>query len=641
MAASLNKIKMAGAYEDDEVRVWHWNLERALKRREREEVRWRENENFDDLVHYETEDDVEQELSDRIKINKTGSWVNAKLASICFKNPGFVVRPVQQSGYQAIPIPTVDPMTGQQSVMQVPRYRVVENLMNFVAGQPNFGLADTGRRLVKAGLLSYGVVKVGYCNDHKDNPMPKDVSQEVPVGPDGKPDFSGVETDPRTGLPIKDKDGNWIPKGLRPTREYWFVDHVPAWNMVIDPDGGNDFYKHDWVAEEIVRPLDEVKKDRLLKNTRDLSANAMLMEDPTREDEPGPGLDVETHYDEAISERTKMVRLFEIYDFKTNRLLVVADGYGKFLRNDPIPGGIYHDPYVFFRPYEKSWRRGTFYPRPPATDVVAINKEINADRTLLLRAERWDAVQRYLRYKNAGGAVSDTELEKFLGPDPVVVIDVDGDNTSLPLRLLEKQSVSGSLFQYAELRSRDFDEAGGQGGESRGMATAKTATQADIMASGGTARDDYMRNQLAGAFRHIGKKLLDSLQKNMTLPMAVAIEGQDGQLFIGNVNPADIFGDYDVSVDVTEMMPRNSNIERQQFIDFLQVWVQQPALTADPVMAESVLDMWQFRNQALRDAFVRISQQLLMPPPPPGNTPQPNTPGDFATMAAQQGGRRG
>lgn len=648
--AQFSNVKVAATYHDEEVRVWHWNLQRGLKKREREEIRWSQNEDFDDLCHYGDDSEEDIRKNDRITVNKIGSWCNSKMAAICFKNPAFVVRPVRQRDYNPIPIQGVDQATGQMTQMMVPRYRVVENAMNFIIGQPNFGIADTGRRICKSGLLSYGAGKVGYSNDFADVPMDKKVKQEAEVGPDGKPDFSSFELDPRTGLPIKDKDGNWIPKGLRPTREFWFVDHVPAWNMVIDPDGGNDFYKHGWVAEEIIRPLDEVKKDRLYKNTKDLAANAYLLEDPNS-DQPQASVDGPGYLDDAIMDRCKMVRLFEIYDFKTNRLLVVADGYGKFLRNDSIPSGIYHDPYVFFRPYEKSSRRGEFYPRPPASDIVPINREINADRTIMLRAERWDAVQRYIRYKNTGGSISDTELEKFLGPDGVVVIDADGDPAGMtPLRLLEKQQVSGSLFSYSDLRSRDFDEIGGQSGEMRGIATAKTATQADIMQSGGTAREDYMRNQLAQTFRHIGKKLLDSMQKNMTIDMAVAIEGQDGQLFMGTVSPNDIEGDYDVSVDVTEMMPRNSNVERAQFIDFLNIRSQDPSITAHPVLAEAILDMWQIRNQGVRDALVEISQaamQARMGPPPgmPGSGQAPptgvQTPESAAEQMAVEGGKTG
>lgn len=648
--SATSGIKTAATYEDEEVRIWHWRLSRGLKKREKQEARWSVNEDFDDLCHYGEESEEEVKTSDKITLNKVGSWVNSRLSNICFKNPVFVFRPEQDGGYLPVQILAINEQTGQKTPVMVQRYRVVEATINTLVSKPDFGLAESGARVAKSGLLSYGSMKTGYSNDFEDVPMDKRVKQVATVGADGRPDFSAFEVDPRTKLPITDRDGNWIPKGMRPSRESWFVDHVPAWNMVIDPDGGNDFYKHGWVAEEIVRPLEDVKKDRLYKHTKDLSANAYLLEDPNG-DETSSTPDTPGFADSAIADQSKMVRLFEIYDFRTNRILVVADGYGRFLRNDPMPQGIDHDPYSFFRPYEKSLRRGEFYPRPPASDIVPINKEIDADRTILLRAERWDAVQRYVRYKNAGGSISDSELEKFLGPDGVVVIDVEGDPAgTTPLRLLEKQQVSGSLFAYSDMRSRDFDEIGGQSGESRGMATAKTATQVDAMQAGGTAREDYMRNQLAKTFVSIGTKLLKSVQKNQTLPMTITCKDDQGNTFMGIVNPGDIMGDYKVSVDVTEMMPRNSNLERAQFIDFLTIRAQDPSITSDPVLAEAILDMWQIRNQGVRDALVRISQQALMaqmapPAGMPGSGAAPpqgvQTPENFAEQAAVAGGKTG
>ena len=337
---------------------------------------------------------------------------------------------------------------------------------------------------------------------------------------------------------------------------------------------------------------------------------------------------------EYVKEYTGQVRLFRIFDFEKNRLIVLADGHGKYLRNDPIPGSIDHSSYVFFRPHE---RDGEFYPRPPASDLLWINQEYDVAHQQLLFAMRKMA----RKYIVSDGAFSDGEMEKLTSNE-----DMAYAKTSKPLteaiQPLPLPNVPGEIFAYLSLVAKDFDEVAGQPAESRGLATAKTATQVSEMSGRETMREDFMRNVLSDSLREVGKKLLDSIQDSMTLPMAIAIEGSDGQVFQTEIQPEMIVGDFDVSVDVTEMQPHNKDLQRAQLIQTLQIAGQSPFLVASEPVARAVLEPFGIKDERVIKALVQQAQAQLMMAmaPKQPSAPDKEAPGEASTAQAQSGGER-
>jgi len=196
------------------------------------------------------------------------------------------------------------------------------------------------------------------------------------------------------------------------------------------------------------------------------------------------------------------------------------------------------------------------------------------------------------------------------------------------------------VFAYGAGISRDFDEVAGQPSEQRGLASAKTATQADIMQTGSTARQDDHRNQLAESIREIYKKLFDSIQANMTAQMAVSIEGSDGQVFMAEIDHNMIVGDYDIEVDIADMMPENSDIMRAHKLQLMQIAGQNPWLFADEGAARGWCNDFNIRDEKFIQSIVRAAQmqmQMLMAPKQPA-AQEAGPPQDEAQALAQAGG---
>ena len=598
MAELLGSNTRSPMHADDDVRDLFYKIDQGIKRRRREtDDFWAKNEAFDDGRHW----DQQWGTPDDIKINKVASWINTHIAQTVFHNPTARLTPKSPSGYDQVDAPIIDPetgpvvdpmpnqMTGQIEMVPrtrpISRHKIVEGLTNNVAHGPQMGLKDTLRRFVRASQLGYGVLKVGY------KPLLKPWAYEQRRDP---------ETDPETGLPrwdnyeiqrfddgrpmldargkvipIRTEEGYLIPIDGGVVSDLWFVDWVHYRHMIIDPNGGNNFRTHDWVAEEYVRSLKDVQNDPRYKNTKDLVATGQAyIDDPSdleHDEARVPGMDTDGRSQEPfIKDQSEVIRLFEFWDLKNKRVIILADGHGEKLLDEPIPAGIDHSPYVFYRPFERITKTYEFYPKPPVTDLICLNDELNKARKMQMAAFRKET-RKYL-YDRA--RIKDAEAKKLTSPEDMQFIGVDlkpGESLLDAITPVPNTPVSPALFGYIKNIELNFDEVAGQPSEARGQARAETATQVENMQLHATLRVDDQRNQLADCLAEMFKKLTDSIQTNMTTEQAVTIMGPEGQSFQTFANDEMIIGDYDHSVDVEEMTPRNRAVQMAQFTQFMNM----------------------------------------------------------------------
>lgn len=91
-----------------------------------------------------------------------------------------------------------------------------------------------------------------------------------------------------------------------------------------------------WLAEEIIKPLDEVKKSPMYKNTKSLVGTLTS----TRGIEGVKQKDLRNR-------KGDMVRLYEIHDFANSQIITIADDHPKVLRKDSDYGVELHNQLTF------------------------------------------------------------------------------------------------------------------------------------------------------------------------------------------------------------------------------------------------------------------------------------------------------
>ena len=599
-------LKPVTKYDNPEIAFWFDRLERGHKALEDDGTfdRWDKNERFEDALHYADKGEDEDDAGDQITINKVGSYTRKTIATICPKRPSAVMR--LRNNEDAGPLRSKD---GEMPFGEIPKEQVSENLLNAVVQDIPFGFFATLRRSAKNGILTMGVAKCGFAPEFADEPDETD--QEFKVNKDGTLDYSAYEIDPNTGLPARDPETNrLILKNGGIIRELFFAENVSPYEMLFDPDGGPDFRTHSWVAMKSVRSLASIKADRNLKNTKDLTATGISMFD--RREDKSKDLSAETvnatFDDDALRDRCKTVTLFEIWDFEAKKIIVLAEGHGKWLRKSNIPTYIDHSPFVFFRPIE---RPDKFVPRPVATDLVHLNEEYDQTRNQQMTARRH--ADRIVMCDPSIFKDEDQKA-KLRATGDLRIIEIPGLSSMPgdPIRIVSFPPLSMDVFNDGQQFARDFDEAGLQAAESRGMASSRTATGVDAITMATSIGDDDLRNLFAEFIRELYSKLWACIRANMRMPMAIAVTGRDGKPFTGTITKEMIDFDFIVDVDVTEMMPRNSNTERSQFVSLMQGTPELlPEVLADPAGCAAVLDMWIIRNMAVRDAFTKGAQNIV------------------------------
>lgn len=623
---------------EEGVKWWFHQIDRGINLRKEEETRWEHNESFEDLKQW----DGELGRGDETTINKVGSWIRTHRAAMAYRNPKVKVTPKSSAGWKPIPIPImgddgtpeIDPMTGQVVVQMVERHKVREALINDIISAPLFGLKKTLSRVIKAGALGYGVVKVGYRPIFETEYQPDKPEQMVKITGDGL-DFSEYVLNPVTGMPAVDDEGNLISRASIPAWEDWFIDWVHYRHMIIDPDGGNDFMKHAWVAHEYVRSLEDVKNDSLLENTKDLEATGDFYR---VEDHTSTMSRPEWLNDEHVAEKAKQVRLFEIWDLRNERLIILADGYGKYLRNEAVPRGTRYSPFVFYRPNEVICEDEKFYPRPPVSDLAPINDEYNKARRQQLVAMKKS--NRKVLIKK--GALDTINITKLINDRDMEIVEIQQDGAygiGDSIMPYTPPPVSDTIYANIAQISRDFDEVAGQPGESRGVASSKTATQVNNMSQYAGVRLDFDRMILADMLREAMKKLSDSIEANMTVERAVSILGPEGQTIVGIIDPDMIIGDFDVDIDIEDMMPVDSAQQAALKIQFAQVAGQSPWLVADETLAMGWGSEFGVKDMNFLKALSRSAQmqmQMMMAPEQP-KVPNAPPPQNEADAIAQMG----
>ena len=628
-------VKQFSGDSDKGVRWWFTMLDRGIKRRKREESAWERNEQFVNGKQWLSVGNKALDFGkgDQVTVNKVRSYVNTHRASVAYKNPRAKFTPRTPAGYNAIPVPIMGPdgtpqtdQMGQVVTRQVIPAKARENLFNDIISQPLFGLTQTIDRCDQAGILAYAAAAVGYRPSFETAPK-QDSEQMIPVGPDGALDWGEYVPNPVTGMPMEDDNGRLIRKANLPVWEEWFIDWVNYRNIIIDPDGENDFMQHRWVAIEQVRYLDDVKADPLFKNTKDLEETGDYDDDESR-------IKYETWLEgEDQEDKAKLVRLFHIYDFVKDRYIVLADGHGKALRDEVTPIGITHSPLAFLRYQEKL---GEFYPHPKASDLVPVNEWYNNSRRLEYVGGK-SSLRKVITSKsrfdteNLGKLTSDVDME-------VVFTQKESYPGTEPLTVFAPPPVNPSIYQASASASNDFDEMAGSP-EARGKATSDTATQSNNLQAGENARNTYERVQMKNFLLELFKKLNDSIDANMTVERAVQIEGDDGQLFTALVDRDMIAGDFDIEIDVQEMAPTDS---AQMAALKQQLWTtlgQTPFLASNEVLARGILEDVGIKDENFIKGLVQAAQMqiaMLQAQAQP-TVPESGAPQDEAQAVSQTG----
>lgn len=532
------------SYNEKSLNIWNDRIERARKIRKKYfEDRKVNVKRLIDFYKGNQWGDLQVSLPEKPTVNLIFQHVKSQLPSLYFQNPRWYVRPKGRF--------KKDFENSAILAEELLNYYVEENLRISLKKQIRLAILDA--------FFSYGCIKVGYVGAFEPNP---NYGEFKILGEDesGEPLYAKDEN----GQLKIDEDENII------TNEAFLASRISPRHMLFDPECENYFESGRWVAQEIIKSVQDVINSKLYSNTNGLKESFSV--------ESGYSLSSkETDYwqDDVpeVKDDTNRIRLYEIYDTEHDKILVFAEGHDRWLRNEEMPDGIEGSPFSYLRFNEIP---DEMYPMSDIEPLKPIQEEYNLGRGMVLtHAKRFGRKYGYVKDK-FGGEDPVKEIEKLKDPEDGTLFEVNELPLSGVIEPLADAPLDAAVYSNFEQAKQDFREVGGATEWDRGLVERrKTAYEASKLSGASNVRKEDRAMLVEDFCSEIGTKMLQSMQANLSTEEAIEIIGDEGKEW-KTISRDDINGQYNVGVQIGTSAPRIPEQEKAELMELLGTLVKLP-----------------------------------------------------------------
>lgn len=512
--------------EFDKVRKWKARIEVARM------IRDNRLHDISTLIDYyegiQWHADDEIILKDRTTVNLIFSNIKKELPYLYFQNPTPIVNP-------------------KRPEFELGAFALQKLLENYTKYNLKTELKKHVRLAILDAKFAFGCLKITYTPRFSPNPNK------------GQPLFAGYD-DLGEPIFIIDEEGNIVTElDEIVTSELYYIERCSPREILIDPICRNFPERAGWVAQEIVKPVKYIKDNKLYKNTEFLERNIEFKEIFERR------LNKRNEEVSAVNnfideEDTQLVRFVEIYDLKNEELLCLPDNEDFFIREEDV----YLNPFTFLKFNESP---DNFYPIPDVRIEKPLQQEINIGRSMMITHARRAARKYAYDQSTFSGLDEEEELEKAKNPEDMAFFKVsDLQHIPQPLGMATQDP---AVFQDLYQSRIDFNEVTGTTEMQRGVVERrKTKGEASYQESHATVRRGDKQSLVADFVEETYRKLAEIMQKTMTVPQAIKIQGNTG-IFWSEVQNSDIQGDFWFDIEVSEMRPQVPELDRAELSEFI------------------------------------------------------------------------
>lgn len=550
---------------------------------------------------------------DKLKFNRFAATLKTRRANLFYSNPKFYVRP----------------KPGRVEPTAERRAAIGEGVLEAIAQQDDH-LERNGRLSVNQSFFLLGVLKT--CYDPRMEPNPKA----------GEPIMATIG-----GEPMRDDLGEPVPMRDPMTMEILrepakvLTDEVYRWrwvdahNMLL-PDEGPDRDAWTWIGEEVIVPLEDAKQDERFRG-KTITANA-AGHDPRREQ---AGSRPDGEQDE------EMFRYVEVYDLRRKRLLIWADGENEpgFLVNEPVPAWIEDHPYALLPlgepvlgPEPSPW------PVPVVYDWIDVQSEYNTRREQITQGAKRSA--RKVAWFD-GSFADETTAEQWLN-SPKDMEGVKVTDPRLIPQVIGDRDLPNTVYADIPLLDQDWKFVTGMPGSRLATPDSDTATEATFVERAANIRESDAQRAVALFMAEAGRKMLQCVKATLTLDLWIALKEMGdkefmayaervfqipreqiemfAQMFPGvkeafrqriaaqkwvNITRQDLMFEADVTVVPGSMRPKNLDVERNSWMEFLRVIGGAPQLLMSRELLRYTAERFDVQDDRLLDELHALGQSMI------------------------------
>lgn len=332
----------------------------------------------------------------------------------------------------------------------------------------------------------------------------------------------------------------------------WFMSAHPG--TIVVPAGVKTLAEAAWIAELHRRPLDDVKNDPRLKNTKGLTATSRSRTDFDFESEG-------SYKDKRIAASVDMIDLWEIRDKRTGKVLIIAPykvGDKHLMFGDDIlqhrRGVPYYD--VVFNPDDE-----VFWGVPDARILEPLQREKSEIRTWQMFHRRMSMLK--ILYQE--NMIDEDQLTALLSGTPLAGVKVKG-RPDMAVKILELSDIPEGLIKMNSFVDDDIREAMGmsrnQFGEYSQASARHSAFEAQVVQAASEIRIDERRDVMADM-------LVDMTEDLHHLMFS---QWGNGEILVDVIGPMGVpywvrftpemlkSGAYEVSVDPDSSVPETRDV---------------------------------------------------------------------------------
>ena len=367
----------------------------------------------------------------------------------------------------------------------------------------------------------------------------------------------------------------------------------------IDPEA-------DWVLNDArycgyveIVPLEDVKKDKRYKNTRDLkgttkNTEAYLDQQQRDRDESQRSSDLKRVCIEHYYEMRR--RLHVVFCDEHDKPLLVEEWHWEF---DRYPFRCMFGPRL----------QDEFYGTPMVLQMEPMQREINETRSQL-HTHRERSVG---KLQAARGLVDSAGKKQLRSGEALTLVEHNGAPGSQPIQPIVLPPLQPEVYQSDRTAQQDMSKVSGEDAYQSGLIPGKRLTTSEVGAiqTSGAARMKQDAQQFEEFCSGIAQDCLDWLKQYSVKTRSLPIYDADENVTAWqDYSRADIQGEYDIQVFVGSTQIKNEEDEIKDIGFLFQ--------TLTPFIAQGLVNAKPLIEQMLkRFTWLRNVQDIVNPPPPP------------------------
>jgi len=448
----------------------------------------------------------EKALEDRISVPYIHAIVRTKCPAIYLRNPKYLVKIKSK----------IDPEALKISLRNLP---IMQATMNYLPDE--IGMKHEMKK-ARLDLVGFGkaVVKVGF-------EFELDQEQEEPQGLIQK----GIKAVKNLIKPEEKPE----PKVMV---DRFFVKRVgyPNGDFIIDPESTDGLRGARWCAEKFTRPLSEVKSDKYLENTSELTANVKIKEE------------LEDKKDGIEEERISGYYYWEKNRYgKVDKLEIVVPDQDKTLKSTTNPYD--HKDW----PYEEADNNiipDYLFPVGDIEPIVSQQEELDRAESMLFKhmktfKQKYKTTEGNLKSKGKSALESpEHTLVECKEPNSLMPLENPSINSTVPLSI---QTIKDDMNRIDGVT--DFMMAAMPTGQ-------RTLGEGQLAESGARQRGDESVQEMEDFMKRIGRKIMQVVQQYSTDEMLFQISGAGkNETDWINITPERNAGEYDLDVEPYSTAP--------------------------------------------------------------------------------------